>query len=30
VIYRFRLRVGDVEVLSGQALVALDSEAATA
>lgn len=28
VIYRFRLRVGDVEVLSGQALVALDAEAA--
>jgi predicted hotdog family 3-hydroxylacyl-ACP dehydratase len=25
VIYRFRLRVGDVEVLSGQALVALDA-----
>jgi len=25
VIYRFRLRVGDVEILSGQALVALDT-----
>ena len=30
VIYGFRLRVGDVEVLSGQALVALDSEATAA
>lgn len=30
VIYRFQLWVGDVQVLSGQALVALDSEVATA